>query len=376
MKRVTGLLALGAALLLAACAAPPPQVVRIGIAGPLTGPIGHLGLDNERGARLAVEELNQRQVRIGGRPVLFELLSQDDRADPREGVAAAQRLVAAKVNGVVGHLNSGTSIPAGKVYVEAGLPAISPSASNPRLTRQGWRTAFRVVVDDSNVGRLMGRDVGAASFKAVAIVDDRTAYGQGMADAFVAGLRESGAAPRDRFFTTDKATVFTTLAQQITQAQADAIFFGGMDFQAAGLLEALVQQGWQGQFLGGDGICTSLLAKARLASQVLCAEPGGLVDDQGSSAMREFLQRFRTRFGVDVQVYAPQAYDAVRVLADAMQRAGSADPAQYLPALSGTRDFPGVSGSIGFDAKGDLLAPVVPLYTYRDGRRVFARLVR
>ena len=371
------LLALCSALLLAACAAPPqpPLLVRIGLAGPMTGAIGHLGLDNERGARLAIEELNQRGVRIGGRPATFELVSRDDRADPREGVLVAQQLVEAKVQGVVGHLNSGTSIPAAKIYAEAGLPTITPSATNPRLTRLGLRTAFRVVVDDNAAGRLVGRYAAQSQFKAVAVVDDRTAYGQGVADAFVAGLRESDAAPRNRFFVHDRATVFTTLAQQIVELQADAVFFGGMDAQAAGLLEALAERGWQGRLLGGDGICTSQLAKVRLASQVLCAEPGGLIEDNGA-AMQALRQRFRTRFGSDVLVYAPQTYDAVNLLADAMQRAGSVEPAQYLPVLAATRDYRGVTGVIGFDAKGDLLAPAVPLYTYRDGKRVFAQVLR
>ena len=322
----TRLLALcSAALLLAACATPPqPLVVRIGIAGPMSGVIAHLGKDNERGAQLAIEDLNQRHISIGGRPATFELVSRDDRADPREATVVAQQLVAAKVQGIVGHLNSGTSIPAAKTYAEAGIPAVTPSATNPRLTRQGWRTAFRVVVDDHSAGRLMGRHVATAGgFQAIAVVDDRTAYGQGLADAFVSGLREAGSAPRDRFFTQDRATDFTVLAQQIQAVRADAVFFGGMDNQAAGLLETLTRQGWQGRFFGGDGICTSLLARVKAASQVLCAEP-----------------------------------------------------ARYLPVLAATKDCRGITGPIGFDARGDLLSPQLPLYSYRDGKRVFVQVIR
>lgn len=371
------LLAVCSTLLFVACATPPqPSVVRIGIAGPTSGVIGHLGRDNEYGARLAIEELNQSSFNIGGRVVTFELVSRDDRADPREGVAVARQLVEARVQGVVGHLISGTSIPAFKVYADAGIPSVAPAATNPKLTRQGLRTAFRVVVDDVAVGRVMGRHAAQLKFRSLIIVDDRSAYGQGLADAFESGLRESGATASGREYTSTFSSNFAAQAGRIVEAQADAVFYGGTDREARVLLEALAQLGWKGQFFGGDGICTGEIGSVRLSAQILCAEPGGLIDGPGSDEMRTFKQRFRSRFGLDVQLYAPQAYDAVKLLADAMQRAGSADPARYLPLLAATRSYQGVTGSIGFDAKGDLLEPLVPLYGYRNGRRQFVQVLR
>ena len=124
------------------------QVVKIGHVGPMSGAIAHLGKDNENGARLAVEELNAKGVSIGGKKIKFELVAEDDAADPKQGTAAAQKLVDAKVSGVIGHLNSGTTIPASKIYSDAGVPQISPSATNPKYTRQGYKTTFRVVADD------------------------------------------------------------------------------------------------------------------------------------------------------------------------------------------------------------------------------------
>ena len=133
------------------------EVVKIGHVAPLSGALAHLGKDNEYGARLAIEELNAKGVSIGGKKVKFELLAEDDAADPKQGTAAAQKLGDSKVNGVVGHLNSGTSIPASKIYSDAGIPQISPSSTNPKFTRQGYKTTFRVVADDVHLGGTLGR---------------------------------------------------------------------------------------------------------------------------------------------------------------------------------------------------------------------------
>src|ERR1041384_8303150 len=160
-------------------------VVKIGHVGPTSGPIAHLGKDNENGARMAIDELNAKGVTIGGKKAKFELLAEDDAGDPKQGTAAAQKLVDSKVNGVIGHLNSGTSIPASKVYSDAGIPQISPSATNPKFTRQGFKTTFRVVADDVHLGGTLGRyAVKELKGKSIVTIDDRTPYGQGVAEEF------------------------------------------------------------------------------------------------------------------------------------------------------------------------------------------------
>ena len=147
------LIAAAAAAIFAGSVSAQDAVVKIGHVGPTSGGIAHLGKDNENGARMAIDELNAKGVTIGGKKVKFELLAEDDAADPKQGTAVANKLVDAKVNGVVGHLNSGTSIPASKIYSDAGIPQISPSATNPKYTRQGFKTTFRVVADDVPSGR-------------------------------------------------------------------------------------------------------------------------------------------------------------------------------------------------------------------------------
>jgi len=217
-------------------------VVKIGIAGPLSGSLAHLGKDDEFGARMAVEELNKRSFKIGDKIAKFELYSEDDAGDPKQGAAVAQKFVDMNVNGVVGHLNSGTSIPASKVYSDAGIPQISPASTNPKYTRQGYKTTFRVVADDTALGGSLGRyAVSVLKTKTVAVVDDRTAYGQGVAQEFEKAAREAGAQIVSNQFTNDKATDFFSILTNIKSKKPDLIFFGGMDVQAGPMLRQMAQ---------------------------------------------------------------------------------------------------------------------------------------
>jgi len=354
-------------------------VVKIGHVAPTSGAIAHLGKDNEMGARMAIEELNARGVTIGGKKAKFELLAEDDAADPKQGTAAAQKLVDAKVNGVVGHLNSGTTIPASKIYSDAGIPQISPSATNPKYTRQGYKTTFRVVADDTQLGGTLGRyAVKDLKGKDIAVIDDRTAYGQGVAEEFAKSAKAAGANIVDRQFTNDKATDFAAILTAIKAKKPEVVFFGGMDAVGGPMLRQMKQLGLASKFMGGDGICTSDLPKLASGTaaddQVVCAEAGG-VEGAQKVGMDKFRADFKKKFNVDVQIYAPYVYDAVMVLADAMVQAGSSDPAKYLPALAKI-NHKGVTGDIVFDEKGDIKNGALTLYTYRGGKREQIAVVR
>ena len=355
-------------------------VVRIGHVGPISGAIAHLGKDNENGARMAIDELNAKGVTIGGRKARFELLAEDDAADPRQGTAAAQKLVDSKVNGVVGHLNSGTSIPASRIYSEAGIPQISPSSTNPRFTRQGFKTTFRVVADDVHLGGTLGRyAVQTLKGKNIAVIDDRTAYGQGVADEFEKAVRAAGGNVVGREFTNDKATDFTAILTTLRGKNPDVVFFGGMDAVAGPMLRQMKTLGINAKFVGGDGICSPQLANLAAGTmaddQVYCAKAGG-VDKEGEKAMADFNAAFKRKFNTDVQVYAPYVYDAVNVMVAAMLKAGSADPAKYLPELAKTEGFRGVTGTIAFDNKGDIKNGALTLYTYRGGKQAQLAVIR
>jgi branched-chain amino acid transport system substrate-binding protein len=355
-------------------------VVKIGHVAPTSGGIAHLGKDNENGARLAIEELNAKGVTIGGKKAKFELIAEDDAADPKQGTAAAQKLVDQKVNGVVGHLNSGTSIPASKIYSEAGVPQISPSATNPKFTRQGYKTTFRVVADDVHLGGTLGRyAVKDLKGKTVGVIDDRTAYGQGVADEFEKAVKAAGGTIAGREFTTDKATDFMSILTTMKGKKPDVVFFGGMDAVAGPMLKQMKSLGINAKFMGGDGICSSELPKlagdGMADGQVVCAEAGGVEGTQ-KKGMEDFGVKFKKRFNADVQVYAPYVYDAVNVMVAAMVKANSADPKVYLPVLAKTEGYKGVTGTISFDSKGDVKNGALTLYTYKGGKRDALAVVR
>jgi branched-chain amino acid transport system substrate-binding protein len=365
-------IAAAAVAMFAGAAYAEDMTVTIGHVGPTSGAIAHLGKDNENGARMAIDDLNARHVKIGGKSVKWALEAEDDAGDPKQGTAVANKLVDAKVNGVIGHLNSGTTIPASKIYSDAGIPQISPSATNPKYTRQGFKTAFRVVADDTQLGGTLGRyAVKNLKGKSIVTIDDRTAYGQGVAEEFAKAVKASGGKIEDTQFTTNTATDFTAILTAIKAKHPDIVFYGGMDAQAGPMIRQMKQLGIDAKFMGGDGICTTDLPKLAGGSmadgQVICAEAGG-VDVAEQPALDKWKAEYKKRFGIDVQIYAPYVYDAVNVMATAMEKAGSADPKVYLPLLAKTTGYKGVTGIISFDEKGDIKNGALTIHTYKGGK--------
>jgi branched-chain amino acid transport system substrate-binding protein len=358
------------------------QVIRIGSASPVSGPSAHLGKDTENGARMAVDELNARGLTIGGKRARFVLMAEDDGGDPKQGTAVAQKLVDANVAGVVGHLNSGTTVPASKIYHAAGIPQITPSATTPVYTRQGFNTTFRLVANDNKVGSTLGRHaVGKLKAQRIAVIDDRTAFGQGLADEFVKGIRASGSKATivSRQFTSDKATDFNAILTQVKSKQPDLVFYGGMDAVAGPMLQQMKALGIEARFMAGDGVCSEkmprLAGAALVDDKVTCAIAGGVTGPKQEKTYDDFVARYRKTFGIELDTYAGYAYDAVMVMAAAMQKAQSADPARFMPVMARIRHT-GVTGDISFDRYGDLNNPAMTLYTFRGGKKVKLEVVR
>lgn len=365
---------------LVALGAQAQERVRIGFMSPITGPQAGYGTDNRDGAALAIKELNAKGVKIGGKPVIFELDVNDDVADPRQGVQVAQALVDKKVRFVLGPYNSGVTMPASRVFSDGGVVVLTV-ASNPRITQQpNQSNLFRIGATDNQLGAKMA--VYAAQdlkVKTVAVIDDRTAYGQGVADEFEKGVKAAGGKVVGREFTNDKATDFTAILTSLKGKKPDVVFFGGMDAVAGPMLRQMKQLGIEAKFMGGDGICTAELPKLSAGtisdSQVVCAEAGG-VEGESKKSLDAFKTKFKDKYKVDVQIYAPYVYDAVNVMVDAMVKAKSADPKVYLPVLAKTSDYKGVTGTIAFDAKGDIKNGALTLYTYKGGNREQIAVVR
>lgn len=354
-------------------------IVKIGHAGPLTGNIAHLGKDTENGVRMAIDEMNAKGMTLGGKKAKFVLVSEDDAADPRQATLVAQKLADAKVQGLIGHVNSGTTIPASKIYHDAGIPQISPSATNPKYTLQNYKTTFRVVTNDAQLGVVMGRYAAQTlKLKNVAVVDDRSAYGQGLADEFLKSAKAHGINIVSRQFTSDKATDFSAILTAIKAKQPDAIFFGGIDAVGGPMLRQMKQLGINAKFMGGDGVCSeqmpTLAGEGLIDDIVICSEPGGIEDSQ-KKIIEDFRAKYRKKFGSNVQIYAPYAYDAAMLMMDAMQKVGSSDPAKYLPVMA-TSKYQGVTGTIEFDAKGDVKNSALTLYTFRNKKREQLAVIR
>ena len=372
MKQSALIVALAGLTMTASTAAMADVVVKLGFAGPLTGPVSHLGKDEQYGAQLALDDANAKGVVLGGQKVRFELMPEDDQADPRTATTVAQRLVDAGVRGVVGHVTSGAAIPASRIYEQAGVPSITPSATSPKLTQQKFKTTYRVIANDMQQGAAMARfATEALKAKRIAVIDDRTAYGQGLADALVDNLKRLGVTPVGREFTNDKATDFSAILTRLKAAKPDAIFYGGMDAQGAPLLRQMKQLGIDAKYLGGDGVCTTemiKLAGPAINADVFCTQAGIPMDKM--PAGKSFNERFLKRFSTPVQLYAPYSYDAASALIEAMKLADSADPARYLPLLQKV-SFKGVTGTVAFDASGDIREGGVALYQHQSGKWLF-----
>jgi branched-chain amino acid transport system substrate-binding protein len=372
MKKQAVLLAVLSAAATIGSAASAQEVVRIGHAAAVTGPVAYFGKDTENGARMAVEALNAKGTVIGGKKVRFELRAEDDAGDPKQATSVAQKLVDAKIHGMVGHETSGTTIPASKIYHAAGIPQISPSSTSPKYTQQGFNTTFRVVANDVQLGQALGRyALGSMKAKRVAVVDDRTAYGQGLVTEFSRGLQKGGGAIVAREFTNDHATDFSAIITRIRATKPDLVFFGGMSATAGPMLRQMKQLGMDVRMMGGDGICSDEIHKLSGGTmqdgQVVCAEAGG-VQGEARAGMDKFRADYKKRFGIDVQINAPYAYDSVMTMAEAMVKAGSSLPSNYLPVLAKIQ-YKGVTGPIAFDARGDIRDGTITLYSFKGGKR-------
>lgn len=360
-----------AAILLAAggSALAQEQVVRIGVSGPLSGANAFAGKDNENGVRLAVDELNAQKIKVGGKTLKFELLSEDDQGDPKAGVNVAQKFADAGVKFVLGPYNSGVAIPASRVYNDAGI-LMSTVGTSPKITQSRYPSVFRIVASDTQVGASMASYAAKElKIKTVGVIDDRTAFGQGIADEFAKQARASGMTVAGREFTTDKASDFAAILTAFRAKKVDAVFFGGYAPQGAPMARQMKQLGMANvRLLGGDTLCSPEMAKLggdAVGENVMCAQAGAMLDKQAGGPA--FKARYKQRFQHDPDVYAPAFYDQTMFLAKAMQAAGATDAPAVGKQLH-TMSYPGVAGTYGYDENGNLKKTAVTVYTFKAGQ--------
>ena len=351
-------------------------VIKIGNVAPLTGPDSYLGKDNENGARLAVEEINRQGLTINGKAITLELLGEDDAGDPKLGTQVAQKLVDSKVVAVVGHLNSGVTIPASKIYSEAGIVQISPSSTNPEYTKQGYKTAYRMVGTDAQQGPVLAKfALETLKGKSIAIVDDATQYGKGLADEFEKKIISSGSKIVIHEVTNNKATDFKAILTNIKAKNPDIILFGGMAATGGPFAKQAKELGIKAKIIGGDGICSPTLYELAgdAVENIICSTVG--IPKESLNNSDNFLKNYQERFKTEVQIYAPMAYDAVMIIVDAMKRSNSTNAADILKAIP-TTNYAGLSGQITFDEKGDLKESYITLSQFKDKKILTLEVVK
>ena len=363
-------LALFAGLGLSAHAAEPRVV--LGVAVPLSGPLAASGQDAVNGVQMALNQLNAEHARIGGKSVRWAMDAEDDQGLPTQATLVAQKLVDEGVSGVVGHQTSGCTFPAARIYARAGIPQITPSSTSPKITEQGYKTFFRLIANDNALGAGLAKYAhDALHVQRVAVVDDRTAYGQGLADVFSAKAKKLGMDVVDREYTDDKATDFSAILTRIKADHPQVIFYGGMYSQAGPLVRQMRQIGITARLMGGDGICAPIMAKVAgdAVNGTICAQGGVPLSELPKG--KAWKARYDTEFGAAAfQLYSPNAFDAAMVLAHAMMKAGSSDPKVYLPHIRHI-DYDGVTDSdIHFTATGELADPSITLSEFEHGVKV------
>jgi branched-chain amino acid transport system substrate-binding protein len=353
----------------AAPAAPQEMVVKIGHVGPTSGQIAHLGKDNENGARLAIEDANAKGITVGGKKVKFELLVEDDAADPKQATVVAQKLVDAKVVGVIGHLNSGTSIPASSIYNAAGIPQITPSATNPKLTAQGFKGVFRTVANDVAQGGAIGSfAIKGMGGKKIAIIDDKTAYGVGLADEAEKAIKAAGGNIVIReALANEKEQDFKGVLTKVKAKAPDVIIFGGMDAQAGPMTKQMKALGVKAKFIGGDGMQTGEFIKLGAdAAEGAYGTIAGLPKEKMPKGA-EFYDRFKAKFNAEVQAYSPFTYDATMIMVESIQKAGGTEGAKMIDAIK-SGSFTGVAGTYAYDDKGDMKNGAITVFVVKGGK--------
>ncbi|MES2149846.1 MAG: branched-chain amino acid ABC transporter substrate-binding protein [Pseudomonadota bacterium] len=360
-------LAAAALLLLSQLAHADELLVKIGVSGPLSGSNAFAGKDNENGARLAVEELNAKKLTVAGKAIKFELLSEDDQGDPKAGVNVAQKLADAGVKYVMGPYNSGVAIPASRIYSDAGI-IMSTVGTSPKVTQGGYKNVFRMVASDTQVGASMAA-YAARQLKVhkVGVIDDRTAFGQGVAGEFVKQAKASGLSVAGHEFTTDKATDFAAILTALKAKKVDAIFFGGYAPQGAPMARQMRQLGLNVKLLGGDTLCSPEMGKLggdAVGENVLCAQGGAILDKQAEGPA--FQARYKARFKQAPDVYAAAFYDQLMFIAQAMKSSNSTDPSVVGAAMHAS-GYKGVVGSYAYDEAGNMKQSAVTVYTFKGG---------
>ncbi len=366
MNRLTSTI-LGAAALTMLAALPARADLLVGIAGPMTGPNAALGEQIKRGGEKAVEDFNAKGGVIGQK---LQAVVGDDVCDPKQAVSVANDMVAKKVNVVIGHVCSSSSIPASSVYAEANIVEISPSSTNPKYTERGLANAFRVCGRDDDQGPTAAKwVVNKYKGQKVAVIDDKQTYGKGLADAFRVELNKDGV----KEVVDDEITAgekdYSALVSKLKEAGVKVIFYGGYYAEAGLIVRQAKEQGLSAVLIGGDGLADPAFAQigGPASDGTLMTFGPDLKQDPANGDLVKWFESQK----YDPEAYTLYSYAAIQAWAGAVTKAGSADATKVEAALRGNK-FQTTMGTVGFDAKGDNTQPGFRVYVWKDGKSIYA----
>lgn len=340
------------------------DVIKIGIAGPMTGAQAKMGTDFRNGVTIAIEEWNAKGGILGKK---IEIVVGDDQADPKQAVAVANKLVNEGVKGIVGHFNSSCSIPASDVYNRAGIPMITPASTNPQLTERGYRGVFRVCGRDDQQGKVAADFImSQLKLKKVAVIHDKTTYGQGLADEFKKNLINVEIVYYGGITQGDKD--FKTVLTAIKAKNPELIYFGGIYPEAGLLIRQAREIGLNVPFMSGDGSIDpkfiEIAGKDAAEGTYLTFGP----DPKNIPTAKDFIEKYNAKFG-EIGPYSIYAYEATNILLKAIKEAGTLDGKAIIEKLH-AMEFEGSLGKIKFTEKGDVAVAPYVVWITKDGKFV------
>lgn len=368
MKRLA-LVALAALSLgLVACDEKKSDAIIIGVAGPVTGSEAVFGEQFVHGATKAVADINAKGGVLGKK---LELVVGDDACDPKQAVSVANDMASKGAVFVAGHYCSDSSIPASEVYSDAGIVQITPASTNPTFTERGLANVFRICGRDDAQGPTAAAYV-AEHFagKRIAVVDDKSTYGKGLADEFTKALNAAGTEEvlHESISKGDKD--YSPLISKLKQAGADVLYFGGYKTEGGLIVRQMREQGLSTVLIGGDALVTDefwSITGAAGEGTLMTFGPDPRLDPNNAKLVGEFRAE-----KYEPEAYTLYTYAAIQAWAQAAEKAGSTDAAKVEAALKSNR-FDTVLGKIGFDAKGDMDAPGYVFYAWKDGKYAYAK---
>ncbi len=369
MKRRNALALVSVVLILTGCGGESPpagtsgtgEKIFIGLAGPITGPNAPFGEDMLRSAQLAVEEINAAGGVLGKQ---VEIVEGDDASDPKQAAIIGQKMVSTEgLVGVIGHFNSGCSIPASQIYNRANLAMISPGSTDPKLTEQGFTNVFRMVGRDDQQGPLGATfALDELKSKTFVLINDKTAYGQGLAKAFQAEVVAKGA----KVLAFEGVAVgdkdFRGLLTKVKGLNPDTIFFGGVYTEAALILNQARETGYTGNFMSGDGtqVQEFITTVGTRTDKIFLTQVKPVDSDK-------FLDAYKKKFNNATPTgFGTYTYDATKLLLQAVATTGSIDREAIVTTLKATKDFAGLAGPVNFDAKGDPVIAPFEIFMIQD----------